>query len=210
MIRVLIADDHGLVRDGLKKILSETDDITVVDEASTGQEVLEKVRAKDVDVILLDISMPGKNGLDALAELKKERPKCQVLILSMHPEEQYALRALKSGASGYLTKRSAATELIDALHRVSAGKRYITSSIAESLAAALSYKGGRAAHETLSNREFQVLRMMAAGKSIKEIAAELFLSVKTVSTYRSRVLEKMEMKNTSQLMYYAIKNDLID
>jgi two-component system, NarL family, invasion response regulator UvrY len=210
MINVLIVDDHRLVREGLKKILAETNDIAVVDEASNGHEVLGKVRSGNIDVVILDISMPGRSGIEVLEELKKERPKSQVLILSMHPEEQYALRALKAGAAGYLTKESAPTELIEAVYRVSSGKKYITASLAENLAAALEGDTTKARHELLSNREFQIFFMIAKGKPIKDIATELFLSIKTVSTYRSRILDKMSMKNNSELIYYAVKNNLID
>jgi two-component system, NarL family, invasion response regulator UvrY len=209
MIDVLIADDHRLVREGLKKILSEVHDIVVADEASTGNEALRKVRKRDFDVIVLDISMPEKNGIEVLEHLKKEKPESRVLILSMHPEEQYALRALKAGAAGYLTKESAPNELIDAIRRVATGKKYITSTIAENLATALNTNTPNTPHELLSNREFQVLRMMAQGGTLTEIAEELNLSIKTVSTYRSRILEKMGMKNNSELIFYAFKNGLV-
>jgi two-component system, NarL family, invasion response regulator UvrY len=209
VIEILIVDDHRLVREGLKKILAETPNISVADEASGGLEALRKVRQRDFDVIILDISMPGKSGIEVLEELKKEKPKSHILILSMHPEEQYAVRALKAGAAGYLTKESASNELIDAIHRISAGKKFITASLAENLAVALEADAPKAPHELLSNREFQILCMIARGKSIKDIASELFLSVKTVSTYRTRILDKMRMKNTSELIYYAIKNGLI-
>ena len=210
MIRVLIADDHRLVRDGLRRILEETDDIVVIDEASNGQEALEKVRKNDCDVLLLDISMPGTNGLEVLSALKKEKHTCRILVLSMHPEEQYAIRALKAGAYGYLTKKSAPDELIAAIHKVSGGKKFITAPLAESLAYALDTDTERLPHESLSNREYQVFSMMAKGRATKDIAQELFLSVKTVSTYRSRILEKMGMKNTSELIFYAVKRGLVE
>jgi two-component system, NarL family, invasion response regulator UvrY len=208
MISVLIADDHVLVRDGLKRILTETEDIVVAGEASTGQEVLEKTRQNSYDVILLDISMPDKSGIDILSDLKRD--KRRVLILTMHPEEQYAIRALKSGAYGYITKQSAAEQLIAAIHSVSNGKRYITPALAEALALSLGEDGDKAPHELLSPREYQVFMMVARGNSIKEIAKQLFLSVKTVSTYRSRILQKMEMTNFFELIHYAIRHNLTE
>ena len=210
MTRVLIADDHRLVREGLKKILTETPDIVVVAEASTGDEVLERIRKQDCDVILLDITMPGKSGLDVLRELHKTKQHVKVLVLSMHPEEQYAVRALKLGAAGYLTKRSASEELIAAVQSVSAGKKYITKALTESLASVMAGDSEKSPDESLSRREHQVFRLIAQGKSIKEIAALLSLSIKTVSTYRSRVLQKMGMKNSAALVYYAVTNGMVE
>jgi len=210
MIKILIADDHPIVRKGLKDIIKETSDMEVVDEASNGQEVLEKVRKNDFDIVVLDISMPGRNGLEILKELKSEKPEISVLILSVHPEDQYAIRVLKAGASGYLTKDSAPDELISAIRKVSMGRKYVSSALAEKLASALELGDKRPLHETLSDREYEVMCMIASGKTTKEIAKGLFLSVKTVSTYRSRILEKMHMKSNAELTHYAIKNQLVD
>jgi two-component system, NarL family, invasion response regulator UvrY len=210
MTRVLIADDHRLVREGLKRILTETPDLVVVAEASTGDEVLESIRTQDCDVILLDITMPGKSGLDVLSELHKATKQVKVLVLSMHPEEQYAVRALKLGAAGYLTKRSASDELIAAVQSVSAGKKYITKALAQNIASVMAGDSDKCPDDSLSRREHQVFRLIAQGKSIKEIAAQLSLSVKTVSTYRSRVLQKMGMKNSAALVSYAVINGMVE
>lgn len=210
MIKILIADDHAVVRKGLKQILAETSDIIATDEAINGQEVLEKIRKNDYDIVMLDISMPGRNGLDILKQVKNEKPEMSVLILSMHPEEQYAVRALKAGASGYLTKDSAPDELILAIRKISQGRKYITSSLAERLAFYLEVDSEKPLHEALSDREYEVMRMIASGKTVREIAEELFLSIKTISTYRSRILEKMGMKNNTELVHYALKNRLLD
>ena len=210
MLKILIADDHPIVRRGLKQTVAETSDMVVADEASDGQEVLSKVRTGDYDVLVLDVSMPGINGMDILRQLKNEKPGLPVLMLSIHPEEQYAVRALRSGASGYLTKESAPDELVAAIRKVSMGGRYVSSSLAERLAFDLEKSGEQLPHQTLSNREYQVMCMIASGKTITEIAEELSLSDKTISTYRSRVLEKMEMKNNAELTYYAIKNKMVD
>ena len=210
MIKILIADDHTIFREGLKHILTEYSDLIVTDEARNGQEVLEKVWNNEYDMVLLDISMPGMNGLEVLKRLKKEKPKLSVLVLSMHPEEQYAVRVLKSGASGYLTKESATDELITAIRKISQGRKYITSSLAERLALGLETDAEKPPHETLSDREYQVLLMIASGKTITQIAKELFLSVKTVSSHRSHILEKMEMKTNAELTHYVIKHNLLD
>jgi two-component system invasion response regulator UvrY len=210
MIRTLIADDHAVVRQGLKQILGGTPEMTVAGEATTGQEVLDKVRAEAWDVVILDISMPDRSGLDVLKQLKSERPKLPVLVLSMHSEDQYAVRVLKAGASGYLTKDSAPDELVKAIRKVVSGGRYVSSFLAEKLAFEIGTDSSRVPHETLSDREFQVLRLIAAGKSVTEIAAELSLSVKTVSTYRARLLQKMNLGTNAELMHYAMQNHLID
>jgi len=210
MIKILIADDHPIVRKGLKEIIEVTPDMMVGDEASNGQEALEKVRKNDFDVVLLDISMPGRSGLDILKELKSEKPELSVLILSMHPEEQYAVRVLKAGASGYLTKESAPDELIAAIRKASIGRKYISSSLGEKLAFDLEIDAEKPLHETLSDREYEVMCMIASGKTISEIAKKLFLSVKTISTYRSRILEKMRMKSNAELTHYALKNRLVE
>lgn len=210
MIKILIADDHPVVRKGLKEIIEEHSDMKVVDEASSGQEVLEKIFKKEFDVVLLDISMPGKSGLDILKELKSHRPKLTVLVLSMHPEEQYAVQVFKAGAAGYLTKKSAPDELLTALRKVSSGGKYVSSSLAEKLAYALEHDTEKPLHETLSAREYEVMRKIASGKTVTEIAREMFLSPKTISTYRARILEKMGLKNNAELIRYAVKNRLVD
>ncbi len=210
MIKILIADDHAIVRKGLKQIISETQDMVVADEASDGQEVLNKVRKNSFDMVLLDISMPGRTGLDILRELKTEKPKMPILVLSMYPEEQYAVRVLRAGASGYLTKESAPDELIAAIRKVSLGKKYITPSLAERLALDLDIDSDKPLHETLSDREYQVLCLIASGKTVGEIAERLSLSAKTISTYRARILEKMNMKNNAELTHYALQHKLVD
>lgn len=210
MIRILVADDHAIVREGLKQILAEVKDMAVRDEAASGQEALAKIRTGAFDVLLLDISMPGRSGLEILKEIKEARPKLPVLILSMHAEEQYAVRALRAGASGYLTKASAPEELIGAIRKVSSGRKYVSASLAEKLAGDLEVDTRRPPHESLSDREYQVMLMLAGGQSATEIAAELCLSVKTISTYRTRVMEKMNMKKNAELTLYAVQNQLID
>jgi two-component system invasion response regulator UvrY len=210
MIRVLIADDHAVVRQGLKQILGDTPEMVVAGEATTGQEVLDRVRAEAWDVVVLDISMPDRSGLDILKQLRSERPKLPVLVLSMHSEDQYAMRVLKAGASGYLTKDSAPDELVKAVRKVVSGGRYVSAFLAEKLAFEIGTDSNRLPHETLSDREFQVLRGIAAGKSVTEIAAELYLSPKTVSTYRARLLQKMNLTTNAELIHYAIQNHLID
>ncbi len=210
MIRVIIADDHAVVREGLRQILLGTSDMVVAGEAANGQELLTKIRGKGIDVVVLDISLPGRSGLEILKDLKRERPKLPVLILSMHSEEQFAVRALKAGASGYLTKESAPEELVKAIRKVVAGGKYISQQLAERLAFDLEKGFEKAPHETLSDREYEVMLMIARGKTVSEIADELSLSVKTVSTYRERILEKMKMKTNAELIRYAIQNRLVD
>ena len=210
MLRILIADDHPIVRQGLGQLIAKTTDMVVADEASNGLEVLNKARASHYDVVLLDISMPGLNGLDIIRQLKKESPRLPILILSMHSEEQYAVRAFRAGASGYLTKQSAPDELLAAIRKVSRGGKYVSSSLAERLATDLEIGVEQLPHETLSNREYQVMLMIAAGKTVAEIAEELLLSVPTISTYRSRILQKMQMKNNVELANYAIRNQLLE
>jgi len=210
MMRVLIADDHAVVRQGLKQILGDTPEMLVAGEAINGQEVLDKVRAEAWDVVILDISLPDRSGLDILKQLRSERPKLPVLVLSMYSEDQFAVRVLKAGASGYLTKESAPDELVKAIRKVVSGGTYVSSFLAEKLAFEIGTDSNMLPHETLSDREFQVLRGIAAGKSVTEIAAELYLSVKTVSTYRARMLEKMNLGSNAELMHYAMQNHLID
>ena len=209
MIRILVADDHAVVRNGLKQIVGDTPDMVVAAEASNGQEALNKALEDDYDIVLLDITMPDRSGLDILKEIKSQKPELPVLILSMHPEEQYAVRALKAGAAGYLTKESAPEELIKAMRRVSGGGKYVTSSLAEKLASILKTGAEKSLHQALSDREYQVLCMIASGKRVKQIAEELLLSAKTISTYRSRVLRKMNMNNNMELTRYAIDNQLV-
>lgn len=198
-----------MFREGLKQILSETSDIVVADEAGNGQEVLDKIYKNDYDLLLLDISMPGLSGLDVLKELKANKSKLSILVLSMYPEEQYALRAIKYGASGYITKSSASDELIEAIRKISKGGTYISSAIAERLLFSIKDNSEKHLHEKLSDREYQILHMIASGKTASQIADELNLSIKTVSTYRSRILEKMNMKTTAELIHYTIKHNLL-
>jgi two-component system, NarL family, invasion response regulator UvrY len=208
-MRVLIADDHAVVRRGLIQLLADEYPALSVGEARDAAEVLQLARAQDWDIIILDISMPGRNGLEVLKELRQAWPKVSVLVLTSHPEEQYALRVLKAGAAGYMTKEGAPEHLIEAVRRVAAGGRYVGPKLAELLAANVGVDAERPPHESLSDREYLVLCLIGSGKTVGEIAAELSLSVKTVSTYRARLLEKMGMKTNAELMIYAIKNGLV-
>jgi DNA-binding NarL/FixJ family response regulator len=210
MLKILIADDHPIVRTGLKQILDEAPVKIASEEAKDGNEVLRKTAGQAYDLILLDIAMPGVNGLDCLKQIKKQNPGLPVLIISMYPEEQYAVRALKAGASGYLTKQSAPDELLQAIHKVLAGGKYVSASLAEKLAWRLEDDGAANPHEALSDREYEVLCLIASGKTASQIALQLCLSVKTVSTYRVRILEKMKLKNNAELTHYAVKNHLVD
>ena len=210
MIKILVVDDHALVRDGLKRILVDTPDMIVADEASNGEEVINKVGNNDYDLVLLDISLPGRYGLDVLKQLKCTNPKIPILILSMYPEEHYAVRSLRAGASGYLTKQSSSDELIGAIRKVAQGRRYITPSLAEKLAFDLGVDVRKLPHEKLSDREYQVMCMIGSGQTVTEIAETLSLSIRTISTHRAHILNKMEMKNNAQLTYYAIKNALVE
>lgn len=209
-MRVLIADDHAVVRRGLKETIREAFPNVAFGEAQTAAETLECVRNRAWDVVILDISMPGKSGLDILAELKRLRPKMPVLFLSMHSEDQYARRSLKAGAAGYLTKESVPDELKTAVRRVLNGRRYVSASLAERLAFDLAKGTNLPIHELLSDREFQVLRMLGQGKTVTAIADELSLNVRTVSTYRMRILEKTGMKTTGELIRYAVQAQLVD
>lgn len=209
-MRVLIADDHAVFRRGLKETLAEAFSRAAFGEAKTAQETLEHVRRQDWDLVILDISMPGKSGLDILDDLRRLRPKLPILLLSMHPEQQFARRALKAGAAGYLTKDSVTEELKEAVKKIVAGGRYVSATLAEKLAVDLRLGADTPLHELLSDREFQVLRMIASGKTVKDIAEDLSLSVKTVSTYRARILEKTGMKTNAELIRYALQTQLVD
>jgi two-component system invasion response regulator UvrY len=209
MIRILIADDHSIVRRGLKQILLEEFPDAFICEVNNGNELMHEARSQEWNIIISDLSMPGRNGLETLKQLKVEFPKLPVLILSMHPEDQYAIRSLKAGAAGYLTKDSASDELVNAIRKILDGRRYITASIAEKLAENLEVDSGKELYENLSDREFDVLKLIASGKTISEIALELSLSTTTVSTYRARILVKMSLRTNAELTYYAIENKLV-
>jgi len=209
-MRILIADDHAMFRRGLRETLAEAFPRVIFGEANTATETLEFVRRHHWDVVILDISMPGKSGLDILDDMKRLRPRTPVLLLTMHPEQQYARRALKAGAAGYLTKDSVPDELKTAIKKIVAGGRYVSATLAEKLAVDLRSGADLPLHELLSDREFQVLRMLASGKTVKEMAEELSLSVKTVSTYRGRILEKTGMKTNADLIRYALEAQLVD
>ncbi|HDP68648.1 MAG TPA: response regulator transcription factor [Candidatus Marinimicrobia bacterium] len=210
MIKVLIADDHSLIREGFKKIIARESDITVVGEAADSSEVMGFLEKQSCDIVVLDITMPGKNGLDILGDIRLRYPDLNVLILSMHAVEHYALRALKNGARGYLTKESAPDELIKAIRKINGGRMYISQEVAEQLAYNIGGKSEKMPHDNLSDREFQVLQLLAKGKTISEIGEMLAISASTVSTYRQRILEKLNLKNTSELILYAVNNRLIE
>jgi DNA-binding NarL/FixJ family response regulator len=209
-MRVLIADDHAVVRQGLRHILAAIPELNEIAETSDGEETLSRVRAEPWDVLVLDMSMPGRGGLDILKEVRRERPATRVLVLSMHPEDQFAVRLLKAGAAGYLNKESAPDQLVSAVRKIISGGKYVSPTLAERLAFDLDHDGDRPAHEVLSDREFQVLQMLAQGQSVAEIAAVLMLSPKTVSTYRARLLDKLSLKSNAELIHYAIQNQLIE
>lgn len=210
IIKVFIADDHAIVREGLKQILAETRDIVVAGEAENGLDAIKLFRKSECQVMLLDISLPDRNGIEVLKQIKKEKPELSVLMLSMHREDQYAIRALKAGAAGYLTKQSAPKELVTAIRQVASGLKYISAALAQELANHVNDDHEAPLHETLSDREYQTLTMIASGKTVGTIAKELSLSVKTVSEYRARLLVKMKLKNSAELTHYAIKNQLIE
>lgn len=210
-MKIIIADDHALIRKGLKEILQQVKGLILLDEAENGSELLMKISQNNYDIVVLDISMPGKSGLDVLKDIRRLNPDLPVLILSVYPEEQYAIRVLKAGASGYMTKDSAPDDLVNAIKKIVSGGKYISPSLAEILASEVKSGGTiKQLHENLSDREFQVMKKLAAGKTIKEISEELFLSPKTVSTYRTRIYEKMKFSSKAELTGYAIKNQLID
>lgn len=208
MIRLLIADDHPVVREGVRRIVEECPDITVVGEVADGDELFAKLDTTKADVLLLDIAMPGPGFLNTMQRLRTERAASRVLVLSMHSEEQYALRALRAGASGYLTKGHSPKDLTEAIRRINRGGKYITPALAEKLVFELDRAADRAPHESLSDREYQVLCMLGSGKSIKQIGAVMDLSPKTISTYRTRILEKMKRKTTADLIRYAVEHQL--
>lgn len=209
MITILIADDHPVVREGLKGIIARASDMKVGGEALNGQEVLQMVADQEWDVVVLDIGMPGRDGLEIMRDLHGEKPDLPVLMLSMYPEDQVAVRALKAGAAGYMNKETAPKELVNAIRKIHGGGKYVSTALAEKLAASLEENAQTAPHELLSNREFQVLRLVASGKEAQEIADELFISVKTVRTYRDRILEKLDLKNEVELAHYAIQHRLL-
>jgi two-component system invasion response regulator UvrY len=210
MTKIFIADDHVLILEGLKKILREESDMLIVGEAQSATETLARIGKANCDILLLDLSLPDKPGLDVLKEVKKQFPRLHVLILSMFPEEVFALRALKAGADGYLTKDSAAKELVDALRKVADGRKYVSDALAQKLAFDVAGGGGKALHEGLSDREFQILRMIGFGKTVTQIAGELDVSVSTVNTHRMHILEKMGMHTNAELMHYVLENKLVE
>jgi len=209
MIKIFIADDHPVVRQGVRQIVASHDDLVVAGEATTGRETVERLPQLTCDVVLLDLSLPDIDGLDLLKELRRARPQMPVLVLTMHSEAQFAVRALKAGAAGYVTKESAPSELVTAIRKVVVGGHYVTAGLAERLAANIS-GGGAMPHESLTDREYQVFRLMAVGQSSRQIATALSLSIKTVSTHRARIFEKMQMSSSAQLAAYAVRNRLTD
>jgi two-component system invasion response regulator UvrY len=210
IIKVLIADDHAIVREGLKQILADTKDIVVAGDSESGIDAIKLARKSGCDVLLLDISMPDRSGIDILKQAKKEFPELAVLMLSMHREDQYAIRSLKAGAAGYLNKQSAPAELVNAIRQVAAGRKYVSPSLAQELANQIGEDRNVPSHEILSDREYQTLIMIASGKTVSDIAMELMLSVKTISMYRSRLLQKMKLRHNAELTHYAIKNNLVE
>ena len=210
MIRILIADDHAIVRSGLKQILEENPEMKIVAEHNNGSDVLNWLRTNKCDVVMLDIAMPGKSGIDVLKQLHEEKPKLPVLVISIYPEDQYAVRLIRAGASGYLTKESAPEVVVEAVRQVASGKKYISASVAEMLANEFGGQTEKLPHQTLSDREYQIFLLLSSAKTPTEIAAALALSIKTISTYRSRILEKMHLRNNAELMRYAVDNHLIE
>ena len=210
MIRIVLADDHTIVREGLKQILAGAEDFEVIDEARDGHEVMARVRELEFDVLLLDMSMPGKSGMDLIKQVKTEKPRLRILVLSMHQEHQYAVRAVKAGASGYLTKESASTLLVSAIRKVAGGGAFISPEVAEQLALGAMPHSDGPPHNTLSDREYQIFRLLVSGKTVTDIAAQLNLSDKTVSTHKARLLEKLNISNQTELVHYALRHRLID
>lgn len=210
MIRIVVADDHTIVREGLKQLLSAAGDLEVVGDAQNGHEVMERVRSLDFDLLLLDMSMPGKSGIELIKQVRAEKPKLRILILSMHEEHQYAVRAIRAGAAGYLTKESASRQLVEAIRKVATGGAFISAEVAQQLALGAMPDAQGPAHASLSDREFQVFQLIASGKSVSDIAERLNLSVKTVSTHKSNILQKMNMSTHAELIRYAINHRLVD
>jgi two-component system, NarL family, invasion response regulator UvrY len=208
MIRVFIADDHAIVRKGFCQIIEETDGMQVVGEATNGDDVLAQVSKAEWDVLVLDLSMPGRSGLDVIQAVRDLRPKLPILVLSMHPEDQYAVRLLKNGIAGYINKETALDNLVNAIRKVVTGGKYVSEALAEKMAFDLTGPSDKGSHESLSDREYRVLCMIGEGKSVSQIAEELFISVKTISTYRTRILEKMNLSTTADLIRYAVENNL--
>ncbi|KAF0140525.1 MAG: Response regulator [Stygiobacter sp.] len=209
-MKIVIVDDHELVREGLKKVLLKESGIQLVGEASNALELFKLLEETEVDLVVLDITMPGRSGLDIISEIKNLNDNIRILILSMHPEERFALRALKAGASGYLSKEAAARELVSAIRKIMSGSRYISAALADHLVSNLDKEPGKLPHETLSNREFEIFRLIAKGKSVGQIAEELILSVNTITSYRSRMMEKMTFSSNAEIVRYAIEHNLID
>jgi DNA-binding NarL/FixJ family response regulator len=209
MIRVLVGDDHAIVRRGLKQILSETSDIEVAGEAATAPDVMSMVRSERFNVIVLDVNLPGGNGIDLIGEIRKENPALPVLILTVYSEEQYAVRAIRAGAAGFLTKESAPDKLVEAVRKVASGGRFISAELGEALASLVAGEAKGKPHERLSDREFEIMKMLASGRTVSQVAQDLALSVKTVSTHRTRILGKMEMKTNAELTHYAVRNGLV-
>ena len=210
MIRIVVADDHTIVREGLKQLLRAADGLEIAGEAQDGHQVMQVVRELDFDVLLLDMSMPGKSGIELIKQVRAEKPKLRIMVLSMHEERQYAIRAIRAGASGYLTKESAMSQLVAAIHKVAGGGAFISAGVAEQLALGAMPNASGLPHEALSDREFQIFRMIAEGKSVSDIAERLNLSVKTVSTHKSNILKKMDMTGGAELIRYAITHRLVE
>jgi DNA-binding NarL/FixJ family response regulator len=210
MIRIFITDDHSLIREGLKKIINDEKDISIIGEAGNAKDTMSFVLSKNIDILILDLNLPDKSGLDLLKELKSLKPELKILILSMHPEDRFAMRVLRAGASGYITKESVGEELVRAIRKVYNGGKYVSESLAEMLAFEIQGGGDKPIHEILSDREFQVLQMIASGKTLAEISEALSLAVTTISTYRARVLEKLNLHSNAELIHYAITNKLLD
>ena len=210
MIRVVVADDHQILREGLRQLLQAGGDLTVVGEAADGHAVMEQVRALEFDVLLLDMSMPGKSGIELIRQVKAEKPRLRILVLSMHEEHQYAVRAIRAGASGYLTKESATAQLVAAIRKVAGGGAFISAEVAERLAQEAMPNAEGPRHSTLSDREYQVFRLLVSGRSVSDIAVDLHLSAKTISTHKARLMEKLDVDNNADLVHYAVRHRLID
>lgn len=210
MIKVLVVDDHAIIRKGLKQILDDTEDMRVTGEADCGMQAIKMAQPEDFDLVLLDISLPDKHGVEVLKQLKQNHPQLSVLMLSMHAEDQYAVRAMKAGAAGYLNKQSVPSQLVDAIRQVARGKKYISNELAQQLAEGLTEGFHELLHQTLSNREYQTLCLLASGKKLSEMAEIMSLSTKTVSVYRARLLDKMKLKTNAEAIQYAISNHLLD